>query len=193
MKKKDIKRHLKDYQIFSRTSTISHAFASALSIADIYDDEVIDAALKILGQDPENDLLCAYCDKPAETWDHVKAIVNKGQYSGNGHQVNNLLPCCKSCNSSKGNKNWDTFLRQKGWDTNDRMQRIEKYVSYNFLDATNLLKSDEFKDDLGRMDEIKNEIFSLFKKGDEQAKKIRDKLRHLKSKNQSKNPVPGTK
>ena len=38
MKKNDLKRHLKDYSIYAkRSSTISHAFASALSVADDYD------------------------------------------------------------------------------------------------------------------------------------------------------------
>ena len=78
MKKNDLKRHLKVYSIYGkRSSTISHAFASALSIADEYDEEKINIALTILGQDPEKDLLCAYCDKNAETWDHTKAIVSE--------------------------------------------------------------------------------------------------------------------
>ena len=174
---------MKDYQIQSRTSTISHAFASALSVADSYDDEAINAALKILGQDPEGDLLCAYCDERAETGDHVMAIVSKGQFSGNGHQINNLLPCCKSCNSSKGNKNWHTFLKQKGWDSPERINRIENYISRNFLDTANLLMSDEFKDELKAYSDIKEEIFQLFKKADEQARKIRSKLRLSKPNN----------
>jgi hypothetical protein len=53
MKKKDLKRHLQDYSIFSkRSSTINHAFASALSIADDYNEEKINTAISILGQDP---------------------------------------------------------------------------------------------------------------------------------------------
>ena len=76
MKKKDLKKHLKNYSIYGkRSSTISHAFASALSIADEYDVDKIDKAITILGQNPDNDLRCAYCDKPAETWDHIKAVV----------------------------------------------------------------------------------------------------------------------
>ena len=90
MKKKDLKRHLQDYPIYSkRSSTINDAFASALSIADDFDEEKINTALKILGQDPDADLLCAYCDKSAETWDHIKAVVSKSSFSGHGHQINN--------------------------------------------------------------------------------------------------------
>jgi hypothetical protein len=49
MKKQDLKRHLKSYLIFDkRKTTINHAFASALSVADDYSDKKIDDALLIL-------------------------------------------------------------------------------------------------------------------------------------------------
>lgn len=149
MKKNDIKRHLKDYSIFAnRSSTISHAFASALSIADDYDEEKINIALRILGQDPGEDLFCAYCGNSAQTWDHIKAIVNGTTFSGFGHQINNLLPCCKDCNSTKGNKDWKLFLRIKGLDTEVRINRIECYINNNYVDMKNLLLTEEFKEDL---------------------------------------------
>jgi hypothetical protein len=81
VRKKDIKRHLQDYSIYGkRKTTINHAFASALSVADEYDEYKIDTALLSIGQDPNNDLLCVYCDKPAETWDHIMAVVKKGNF-----------------------------------------------------------------------------------------------------------------
>ena len=178
MKKKDIKRHLQDYSIFSkRSSTINHAFASALSIADDYDEGKIDEALKILGQDPNKDLLCAYCDKFAETWDHIKAVVSKSSFSGPGHQINNLIPCCKDCNSAKGNKEWDVFLKLKKLDTQERIERITNYINHNCVDAKNLLQSDDFKNDLEEYNAIKEQVFELMKKGDQKAKAIRDKIK----------------
>ncbi len=49
MKKQDLKRHLKDYIIFDkRKTTINHAFASALSVADEYDEQKIDKAIMVL-------------------------------------------------------------------------------------------------------------------------------------------------
>lgn len=178
MKKKDIKRHLKDYSIFSnRSSTINHAFASALSIADDFDDKKIIMALKLLGQDPDKDLLCAYCDNPAETWDHIKAVVSEGSFSGHGHQINNLIPCCKKCNSAKGNKEWNVFLKFKQLDTHERIDRITNYINHNYIDAKNLLQTDCFKYDLIEFNKIKEQIFELLKKGDQKAKVIRDKIR----------------
>jgi len=178
MKKNDLKRHLKDYSIFGkRSSTISHAFASALSIADDYDVDKIDKAITILGQNPDGDLSCAYCDNSAETWDHVKAVVSKTAFSGYGHQINNLLPCCKSCNSAKGNKEWTVYLKLKGFDTQERISRIENYINHNYVDTKNLLETDEFKEDLKVFNDIKEQVFELFKLGDQQAKNIRNKIR----------------
>lgn len=178
MKKNDLKRHLKTYSIYAkRSSTISHAFASALSIADEYDDEKVSPALTILGQDPNADLLCAYCDKYAETWDHVKAIVSETAFSGHGHQINNLLPCCKDCNSAKGNRDWKQFLKIKGLDTELRITRIENYINHNYVDTKNLLLTDEFKEDLKIYNKIKQKVFELFKLGDQQATLIRNKLK----------------
>jgi len=96
MKKQDIKKNLQDFSIYGkRKTTIAHAFASALSVADSYDEKGIDTALRILGQDPKSDLLCVYCGKPAETRDHIMAIVKGGKFLGYGHQIGNLVPCCK--------------------------------------------------------------------------------------------------
>ena len=137
----------------------------------------IDIALKILGQDPDKDLLCAYCDKSAETWDHIKAIVSKSSFSGYGHQINNLIPCCKDCNSAKGNKEWKEFLQLKKLDTQERIERITKYINQNFIDTKNLLKTDDFKGDLDEFNSIKEQVFELMKKGDQKAKAIRDKIK----------------
>ncbi len=178
MKRNDLKRHLKDYSIFAnRSSTISNAFASALSIADDYDLDKIDKAITILGQNPDDELSCAYCDKPAETWDHIKAIVSKNAFSGYGHQINNLIPCCKECNSAKGNKEWKAYLKLKRLDTQERITRIENYINHNYVDTKNLLETKEFKEDLKKFNDLKEQVFKLFKLGDEQAKNIRNKIR----------------
>lgn len=178
MKKTDIKRHLKEYSIFSnRHTTINHAFASALSVADLYDDKKIDDALKILGQNPHKDLRCVYCDKLTETWDHVIALVNKGNFSGFGHQINNLVPCCKKCNSAKGNKPWKDFVKSN--IPKDIQQilidKIEAYINYN-SNSFEDLKDDNINAEISKLAAIKEEILNLMIKADEQAKIIRDKL-----------------
>ena len=108
----DIRGHLRPYSIAKRrTTTINHAFAAAIAPCDNYDEIEIRQAILLLGQDPDQDLRCVYCDALAETWDHVFATVSNKQFSGFGHRLGNLLPCCKQCNSKKGNKDWLVFLQ----------------------------------------------------------------------------------
>ncbi len=42
---------------------------------------------------------CAYCEKPANTVDHVRSIAHGGR-----DEPDNVVPACGSCNSSKRNK-----------------------------------------------------------------------------------------
>jgi len=76
MKRQSLKNHLRTYSIWGRRkTTINHAFASAIAPNDDYDDELVIKALVVLGQNPNEDLKRAYCDRPAETWDHVIGLV----------------------------------------------------------------------------------------------------------------------
>src|SRR3990167_924352 len=55
---------------------------------------------------------CHYCGGVANTWDHIVP-----QKLGGRGFVDNLVPCCQSCNSSKGCKpiyKWRQCLRSKG-------------------------------------------------------------------------------
>lgn len=50
--------------------------------------------------------LCAYCDKPSETWDHVVPVKKGGRT-----EPGNILPACNSCNSSKRDRDLDEWLK----------------------------------------------------------------------------------
>lgn len=55
---------------------------------------------------------CYYCHRKAGTWDHVVP-----QSKGGRDNVENLVPCCSSCNSRKGSKTLFEFrihLRNNG-------------------------------------------------------------------------------
>jgi 5-methylcytosine-specific restriction endonuclease McrA len=57
---------------------------------------------------------CAYCAAPATTWDHVVPVSNGGQT-----RPGNIVPACRSCNSSKGARNVAEWLRARGRVPND--------------------------------------------------------------------------
>ena len=46
-----------------------------------------------------NNPTCNYCDNPADTVDHIVALMNGGD-----HSLDNLQPCCAKCNNRKGHK-----------------------------------------------------------------------------------------
>ena len=175
MKIKDIKRHLQPYSIINkRSTTINHAFASAIAPNDSYNEKKIKRAIETLGQDPANDLFCVYCGKLAETWDHAFGLVKDSNFSGYGHVVGNLVPCCKSCNSKKGNKNWKVFLSGMP-NSENRIKLLSKY----FNKYINVINYDDIKinPDYKKLNNIKNDIFRLMKKADILAFKIRSTLK----------------
>ena len=131
MRYTDIKRHLQPYQIVARRkTTINHAFAAAIAPCDAFEEARIREAIVCLGQDPDLELRCVYCGNAAETWDHVFAIVQGSTFSGYGHRLGNLLPCCKPCNSKKGNKDWRQFLQSLPLPPADRENRVTTVEGY---------------------------------------------------------------
>jgi endonuclease I len=132
VRRQSIRQHLQPYSILSRRkTTINHAFASALAPHDEYDDVRVSQAIRDLGQDPDSDLVCFYCEKrSAETWDHVFGLVKDEQYAGFGHMLGNLVPCCKECNSAKGNRGWREFLEMTLIDNEKRSAKIAQMQRY---------------------------------------------------------------
>lgn len=148
-------------------------FAAAIAPHDIYNEERVRAAVTLLGNDPNDDLACAYCGNPAETWDHVFATVRNSRFSGHGHQLGNLLPCCKPCNSRKGNKAWQTYLESlplEKADFENRFQIIRSYLeTYEISDIAPALTNDH-----EILDRIRIKILELVAEGDEIATRIRE-------------------
>ena len=179
MKTSDIKRYLQTYSISKkRLSTINNAFASALSVADNFVIEDVNKKIKLLKQDPEKDLFCVYCEQPASTWDHIDAIIKDGEFSGYGHQLNNLVPCCKDCNSSKGNKNWLLFLKNKNpKNVQKKISLIKSYIGSSPINIKKKLNSKALKDEYIKYMEIKDKVIKLLEKADKQAEVIREKLK----------------
>jgi len=180
MKKEDIKRHLQTYSVYGkRRTTINHAFASAIAPSDDYDEIKISEALKFLGQNPDEDLKCVFCNDEAETWDHLVGLVKNGELRGFGHQIGNLVPCCKKCNSKKGSKEFDKFINQYDNIHINKDKLIEllsmyqtKFAKEIDLDLLKEKTPDEYKAFL----KVKQEIFDLMKKADNLANKLRKNI-----------------
>ncbi|MCB1278551.1 hypothetical protein [Prosthecobacter sp.] len=175
-----IKKHLTIYSIFGRRkTTINHAFASAISPCDQYSEADVKEAVHALGQDPEADLECVYCGKEAETWDHVFATVENGEFSGAGHRLGNLLPCCKPCNSKKGNRPWSIFMDSLEMSDEERLSRkgtIERYLKRFFRRDSPPSKSEDYL----KLLSIRDQVIELLKQGDVIAASIRSKATRSK-------------
>jgi 5-methylcytosine-specific restriction endonuclease McrA len=71
--------------------------------------------------------ICCYCGKDKElTQDHFIPLVNGGEYT-----KNNIVPCCLSCNSSKGNKDFLEWYPVQEFYSKEREKKILKYLNYN--------------------------------------------------------------
>jgi hypothetical protein len=174
MRYSTVRSHLKPYVIVARRkTTINHAFAAAIAPSDRYDEAWVREAISTLGQDPDQDLLCAYCGALAQTWDHVFATVKNSTFSGHGHRLGNLLPCCKPCNSAKGNKDWRPFLSQMQLPDNTYQTtvcHIEAYLSkYEVHDSI-----PEQSPEYARILQIKDQVIELMAEADQLAKLVRE-------------------
>jgi len=55
---------------------------------------------------------CVYCGDAQTSQDHFRPVVGRrGIPTGYCSDLWNIVPCCTSCNSSKGNRHWNVFLR----------------------------------------------------------------------------------
>ena len=157
---------------------MNHAFAAAVAPSDAFDETRVREALKILGQDADEELICVYCGAKAETWDHVFAIVKNSAFSGYGHRIGNLLPCCKPCNSQKGNKHWRDFMAQmKAQMKMTEIQRIERERQIGTYIEKYGAK-DIIPEDLTEYQELRKilqQVLCLFKKADKLATDVRNR------------------
>jgi len=119
-----------------RSSTISNAFAISIT-PYIYPTETeIEHFYELLdikeGQ-------CAYCLGDGNGRDHLKPLVRDGLPTGYITEINNLVPCCQACNSSKGAKDFSVWynspknlkrLQARGLTDEDIRHRFEIISSY---------------------------------------------------------------
>ena len=180
MKIESIKKHLSPYSIYQkRHTTIAHAFASALAPVDGYDEAKLLKALKAFGQEDVDDIRCVYCERPAQTWDHLVCLVKKGELNGYGHQIGNLVPSCKDCNSSKGAKDFRVFVAGLNYLSDAQKKRLLARLEDHQQLAKPFKAGDSPADIRQKLDQlmsIKAKIFELMKQADVIASKIKEVL-----------------
>ena len=89
-----------------RSSTISNAFTISITpYISPTDDQVADFYKALDIQEGQ----CAYCLGDGNGRDHLKPLVRNGMPTGYITDINNLVPCCQACNSSKGAKDFQTW------------------------------------------------------------------------------------
>ena len=177
MKAASIKKYLRPSTIMGRKSTFANAFASALAPHDVYSLDAVAEAMKDLEQDPDADLLCVYCGNPAATWDHVFNRVVNGEFSGHGHRIRNLVPCCRSCNERKGQKPWREFLEIN--NPSDKDLRVRQMENFLGSAATLPISTAEIRRnaeaELDLFLNVRTRIFELMAEADRLAAIIRQK------------------
>ena len=162
-----------------RRTTINHAFASAIAPSHSYSENIISDALVFLGQDPNSELLCVFCNEKGETWDHLVGLVKNGDLRGYGHQIGNLVPCCKQCNSKKGSKEFSIFIRESDRISKNKEELIHLLTTYqkNFAVEIDLQSlENELPNEFSEFNRIKSEIFELMKRADIVAAKLRENI-----------------
>lgn len=184
MTPKSIRSHLTPYSIFSkRKTTVAHAFASALAPSDEYDKEKVETALEMLGQKDLKQLSCVYCERLAQTWDHLENLVKDGKLNGYGHQIGNLVPCCRDCNSQKGGKPFRDFINSNERLTEDEKSnlilRLETHLALaKPIEPSNL--SPDNQETLNKFLALQTQILGLMEEADRYARILR--LRNIELK-----------
>jgi len=137
----------------------------------------VEAALNALGQKNLQALTCIYCGKLAQTWDHLENLVREGKLNGYGHQIGNLVPCCRDCNSEKGGKPFRDYVSTLSLSPAEQanlIARLEKHLSLATPIDTSTLDI-EGKDALDRFNAIQLQILKFMEEADRLAQILREK------------------
>jgi len=168
-----IRAHLAQYSIYAkRRTTINHAFASALAFHEKYDGEAVKNALVALGQTDLRRLTCVYCSREAQTWDHLENLVSNKRLNGFGHQLGNLVPACRDCNSEKSNRPFREFVQNSNRIAGNREELVARLENHLKLAKPIRIPSEEENPVLKELYEVQQQILGLMIKADELVSKL---------------------
>jgi 5-methylcytosine-specific restriction endonuclease McrA len=127
--------------LWNRISTLNYELAATVDSSIEYkvDRELMSKMCEILGEDKT---ICVYCKtEKANSPDHFHPRIKDGKYTGYGNHPLNIVPCCKTCNSQKGNKTllewkphlatdpmWVSFLKFHEENVEKDVRGIEIYT-----------------------------------------------------------------
>jgi hypothetical protein len=115
--------------VISRLSTLVNACTNDLikSQKIPFDKEASEYVIRTLEcRDTEGHLNCAYClAARATTEDHFEPLVRKGRPTGAMNDASNMVPCCSTCNSSKGGKRFEEWRPALATS-----ERFANYIAY---------------------------------------------------------------
>lgn len=129
----------KAVRITGRSSSITNSFVNGIIPVIPPTEQQIDQALRILGMDDA--VVCAYCGDTATEWDHLRPLVRGQKPTGYISEIHNLVPACGKCNQSKGNKEWESWMRGTARlspatrGIPDLEQRIERLARFEAWEA----------------------------------------------------------
>lgn len=160
MKKNEVFKMPKPVKIMGRSSSITNSFVNGI-IPCVYPTHAeIKDALDVLDM-KETDVRCAYCGAPATEWDHFHPLIVDKKATGYISEIHNLVPACGKCNESKGNSDWETWMRGKAKlspasrgipDLEQRIQRLKDYenkfkpMQYDFAAIVGQATWDKYMD-----------------------------------------------
>lgn len=121
-----------------RVSTINNSFVQGVIPHALSSEDEIEKFLKCF---PETNgkWNCIYCGtNEATTIDHLHSLVEDGLPSGYYDEINNFVPSCGTCNSSKSGSHWKEWLDGQKIKTGDKKKvakpdeaiiRVEKFLA----------------------------------------------------------------
>lgn len=181
-------------------TTVARIFAaSAMPYIKFTDDDVLEMIME-LGI-PTEKPFCFYCGDPAVQWDHLGALVKNSKPTGFITCIANLIPSCNTCNTSRGNTNYEMWMRhlndngepirkrnkcpkcrgrseEQIQNNIELIQRFEKWADKKMTRKLNLenIDDEELKKKLIRMEELQSIIAKATVEAQELSIVIRSEL-----------------
>ncbi len=172
-----------------RISTITNCFVQAIIPTDKGTPAEEDEAYRILGVDRQH-MLCVYCGKDADQWDHFYSLVSRRGPSGYFDEIRNLVPCCAKCNSSKGGRKWREWMNSSAKDAprargitdqelQDRTKNLEEFEKWGKVKSLPLeaLKRLAGKKEWRSYWALHDKIEGLLTRAQQQADIIRERIK----------------